>query len=194
MAASLLVAPASRADGLSADESARLLHGDPIRRTQTLDRAGRHYVGGVTYAIVDASPAELSALLDDVQSWRRFLPRTRDAQLVGEAAGDALVEMTHGSSLVQVRYTLRMRREASLVRFWMDRERPHDIGDVWGYLRATPMADGRTLLAWGILVDMGPGLLRDLFEDRVQALALGVPERVRDVLVQRSARGARASR
>jgi hypothetical protein len=41
---------------------------------------------------------------------------------------------------------------------------------------------------------MGPGLLRDLFEDKVQAQALRVPERVRDVVYQRAARGVRAAR
>ena len=75
------------------------------------------------------------------------------------------------------------------LRFWLDRGRPHDIEDAWGFLRASPMADGRTLLTWGILVDMGPPL-RDLFEGRVQAPALTVPERVKDVLAERDRPGA----
>ena len=195
LATSLLLAPGiARADGLTSDESARLLHGEAVSRPQQLDRAGRHYVGGVTYEIVDAETTEVSTLLDDVSSWRRFLPRARDSERVGESGGDTLVAITHGSSLLQVSYTLRVHREGSLVRFWLDRGRPHDIDDAWGYLRATPMPHGRTLLTWGILVDMGPGLLRDLFEDKVQAQALRVPERVRDVVYQRAARGVRAAR
>ena len=49
-------------------------------------------------------------------------------------------------------------------------------------------------MTYGILVDMGPGLLRDLFEDRVRELALSVPDRVRDVVFAHSAAGRRASR
>lgn len=190
----LLGSISARADGLSADETARLMRGETVSRAQQLDRGMRHYVGGVTYAIVNVSPQELAALEDDVGSWRRFLPSTRDAQRVGEVAGDSLIEMTHGSTLLQVAYTLRFHHEGREMRFWMDRTRAHDIDDAWGFLRTDPMPDGRTLLTWGILIDMGPGLLRDLFEPKVQAMALGVPERVRNVVVQRASRGVRASR
>jgi hypothetical protein len=190
----LLASSAARADGLSPDESARLLHGESVSRAQELDRAGKHYVGGVTYEVVDAEPAQLAALLDDVSSWRRFLPKARETARVGESGGDPLVTITHGSALLQVSYTLRVHREGDVVRFWLDRGRPHDIDDAWGYLRATPMAHGRTLLTWGILVDMGPGLLRELLEDKIQAQALRVPDRVRDVVYERTARGERASR
>jgi hypothetical protein len=76
----------------------------------------------------------------------------------------------------------------------MDPARAHDIEDVWGFFRAEPMGDGRTLVTYGILIDMGDGILRDMFEGRVRELALEVPDRVRDVVVQRQARGRRAMR
>jgi hypothetical protein len=41
---------------------------------------------------------------------------------------------------------------------------------------------------------MGPGLLRDLFENTVRELALSVPDRVRGLVLERSARGRRGSR
>jgi ribosome-associated toxin RatA of RatAB toxin-antitoxin module len=194
LATVLLGSGVAHAEGLSAAETARLMRGEAVSRTQQIDRGRQHYVGGVTYEIVDAAPQDLSALVDDVASWRRFLPRTRDVQRVGEREGDSLVEMTHGSTLLEVAYTLRFHRDGNELRFWMDRTRRHDIDDAWGFLRAEPMADGRTLLTWGIMVDMGPGLLRDLFEPKVQALALAVPERVKDVVVERAARGQRAAR
>jgi len=34
-------------------------------------------------------------------------------------------------------------------------------------------------LTYGILVDIGPGLVRDLFEERLREMALTVPQRVR---------------
>jgi hypothetical protein len=184
----------ARADGLSASETDRLLRGDTVAREQQLQRGDRRYVGGVTYTILDARAADLASVLDDVRSWRRFLPKTRDAQHVGSAGTDALVEITHGSALVKVAYTLRVHREGNVVRFWMDPSRPHDIEDAWGFFRAEPMPDGRTLMTYGILIDMGDGLLRDMFEDRVRELALEVPDHVRSVLLHRVARGQRASR
>jgi len=193
-AAALVVPCGARADGLTTGESARLSHGDVVTRAQQLDRGTRHYVGGVSYAIVDATPAELANLVDDVSSWRRILPRTRDARRVGTDGGDVLAEITHGSLFVSVGYTMRLHREGNELRFWLDRTRPHDIDDAWGYIRAQALPDGRTLLTWAILVDMGNGMLRDMFEGKVQQMALTVPERVKDVMVERTARGWRASR
>ena len=177
-------APA-RADELSATEAARLSQGATVTRTQTLDRGARRYVGGVAYTIVGAPPAELDELLDDVRTWRRFLPQTRDARRVGQVAGDTLVEVTHGTSLIHVTYTLRVHRDGDTVRFWMDPSRPHDIGDVWGFFRTEPIDESRTLVSYGILIDVGGGLLRELFESRARQLALTVPDRVRGLVLNR---------
>jgi hypothetical protein len=190
-----LASGAARADALSAGEMGQLLRGQTVARTQNLDRAHRRYVGGVTYKILDASTGDLESLLDDVSAWRRFLPKTRDAQRVGGGAGeDSLVRITHGSAFVQVGYTLRVHRDGNVVRFWMDPSRSHDIEDVWGFFRAEPMGDGRTLVTYGILIDMGAGILRDMFEERVREVALEVPDHVRDVVAERQARGRRAAR
>lgn len=194
VSAAVFASSGARADGLSSAEGARLAHGDVVTRTQQLDRGPRHYVGGVSYAIVDATPAELAALVDDVSAWRRILPRTRDARRIGTDGGDVLAEITHGSLFVSVGYTMRLHREGNEVRFWLNRTRPHDIDDAWGYIRAQAMPDGRTLVTWAILVDMGNGMLRDMFESKVQQMALTVPERVKDVMTERNSRGRRASR
>jgi hypothetical protein len=194
-AAGLLLGSATaRANGLSPVENDRLLRGDTVARSQDLQRASRRYVGGVTYKILDASEPELESVLQDVSAWRRFLPKTRDAQRVGTSGGDPLVRVTHGSALVQVGYTLRVHQDGNVVRFWMDPTRAHDIEDVWGFFRAEPLADGRTLVTYGILIDMGDGILRDLFESRVRQVALEVPDYVRDVVAERQARGRRAAR
>lgn len=184
--ASMFVGSSARADALSAAETDQLVRGGTVTRVQGISRGGERYVGGVAYAIVHAQPDELAALLDDVDVWRRLLPHTRQARQVGTAAGDAIVELTHGSALVQVTYSLRVRREGNVIRFWLDRSRPHGIEDAWGFLRAEPLDGARTLVAYGILIDMGAGLLRNLFEERVRRLALTVPERVRGLLLERS--------
>ncbi len=194
LASLLLAGGSARADSLSTTEVDKLLRGDSVARTQALHRGARKYVGGVTYKIIDAAPEDLASLLDDVGDWGRFLPKTRDAHRAGEVGGDPLVQITHGSALVQVGYTLRVHRDGSSVRFWMDRGRAHDIEDVWGFFRAAPLADGRTLVTFGILIDMGDGVLREMFENRVQELALEIPDHVGDVVARRAARGRRAAR
>jgi hypothetical protein len=194
LAVLLFAASAAPAGGLTARETQQLLRGETVVRTQLLRRGDRRYVGGVTYSVVDADADELAQLVADVDAWRSILPKTRYARRMGTAGNDALVELTQGSALVQATYTMRVRREGRVVRFWMDPGRRHDIEDAWGFVRAEPMADGRALVTYGVLIDMGPGLLRDLFEDTVRELALSVPDRVRGLVLERSARGRRGSR
>jgi hypothetical protein len=190
----VLSATSALADGLSAGEIDRLMRGETVARPQTLARGHRRYVGGVAYSIVDTTADRLADVLASVDVWRRLLPRTRSARPVGSVSGDTLIELTQGSALFHARYTVRVRRDEREVRFWMEPRRPHDIEDAWGFLRAEPLADGRTLVTFGALIDMGPGLLRDLFESRVRDLALSVPDRVRGLVLERNAIGARAAR
>ncbi|HEX3772427.1 MAG TPA: hypothetical protein VHV30_16230 [Polyangiaceae bacterium] len=194
--ACLLFGSSARADGLSSAEMGRLERGETIVRTQTLERGDRHYVGGVTYTVVDQPAKDLAGLLGDIHLWQRILPRTRSARVVRGARDgvDELVELTNGTALVQATYTMELRREASGIRFWVDPARRHDIEDAWGFVKAEPMAHGRTLVTYGVLIDIGPGIVRSLFEDRVRALALSVPDRLRSFALERNAAGASASR
>lgn len=186
----------ARADGLSAREIGDLFRGQSVTRTQTLDRGGRHYVGGVTYAILDADADDVARVFDSVDAWNRVLPELRSARAVGTVGEDPLIEVMHGSVFLQVVYTMRVHRETrgNGVTFRLEHRFRHDIEDVWGSLRAEPLADGRTMLTYGVLIDMGPGLLRDLFEDRVRETALTIPERIRGLVAETSSAGRRAAR
>lgn len=193
--ASLVLASAPlRADGLSAPEIETLFRGQTVARKQTLERGGRHYVGGVTYALLDANADDVARLFDSADAWRRVLPETRSTRPVGTVDDDSLIEVTHGNAILQVTYTMRVHREPRSAHFRLEPRRRHDIEDVWGFLRAEPLADGRTILTYGVLIDMGPGLLRDLFEDRMRETALTVPERMRGLLIEQLSAGQRASR
>jgi hypothetical protein len=123
-------------------ETARLAQGDTIERPQELDREGHHYVGGVTYTVVEATPAELESVFYDVSAYKTILPHTLSARLFARLDDDIFVEVRQGNALAQGSYTLRMRKSGDHreVRFWVDRQRPHDIEDAWGFFRVEPLA------------------------------------------------------
>src|SRR5690606_5173265 len=91
--------------------------------------------------------------------------------------------LAQGNALMEAEYTIRVRRTRNEARFWLDPSRPHGIDDAWGFFRYQPFvgANGepRVLLTYGVLVDMGPGIVRELFEERVRAALLSVPQLVR---------------
>ncbi|MDF2696942.1 MAG: hypothetical protein K0S65_5325 [Labilithrix sp.] len=174
----------ARADSLTADESARLARRETVIREHTIERGDHRWIGGVTYTVMDASAAEVAAVIDNVESLSRVLPRTKRARLVGTArGGDQLVELVQGNALMEAQYTIRVRRDAREARFWLDPSRPHGIDDAWGFFRydafIAPSGEERVLLTYGVLVDVGPGIVRDLFEERVRAALLSVPQLVR---------------
>jgi hypothetical protein len=180
-------APEVRADTLTAPETARLGRGETvIRENKWSPGWSAHYIGGVTYTVVDASPADISTVLEDVESYRRVLPRTKRVKLVSiEPNGDRLVELVQGNALVEAEYTIRVRHFPALheVRFWLETTRPHEIDDAFGYFRVEPSTgpagEQQTLLTYAILVDVGPGIVRDLFEAKVRTALLSVPQLVR---------------
>jgi hypothetical protein len=177
----------ARADTLSVSESTRLAHGETVIRENTWEPGySARYVGGVTYTMVDAGAAEMVAVFENVESYRRLLPRTKRVKLIGvEPNGDRLVEIATGTSLMEAEYTLRIRHYPARreVRFWLETSRPHEIDDAFGYFRFEPhigpSGEPRVLLTYAILVDVGPGIVRDLFEDKVRTALMSVPQLVR---------------
>lgn len=182
----------ARAEGLSADETTRLHRGEMVSRPVTLEGEESRYVGGVTYAVVQASVSEIQELFEDVAAYSHVLPRTKRASLVGRRGLDQLVELRQGNAVIDARYTLRVRHEAWRrdVRFWLEPSRPHDIRDAWGYFHVDPLPDSpsgapRSVVTYGILVDVGPGIVRELFEERVRAVVLSAPDVLRRFVATR---------
>lgn len=184
------------AQGLDANESARLEAGQTVVREQTFDASSMGYesdkrlVGGLTYTLVDATPDELLTVLEDVRNWKDLLPKTKSATVVESKGLDTFVELTQGTSLASAKYTIHLRRAPRdhTIRFWLDPSRPHAIDDAWGFFRAEdapPAKDGspRTLLTFGILVDTGPGLVRSFYEDRLRSTMMSIPQVVRQYVL-----------
>ena len=201
--APLSLAPTvAHAEALSSAENARLMRGETIQREETIQRSeNQRYVGGVTYTVVEATADELGALFDDVGAYQEILPRTKHASIVGTEGSDFFVELRQGNAIAEAAYTIRVHRAVlpggvREVRFWLDPTRPHGIDDAWGFFRYEPLAQvspgiPRVLLTYGVLVDLGPGIVRDLFEERLRAMMLSVPQRLRQY-VWRAVRPRRA--
>jgi hypothetical protein len=191
---------------------ARLAQGETLVFPKNLDQGAHHYVGGVTYTVLEGTPEELTALFEDAEAFRDVLPRTKEAKFVPRVNASTTgrgtdpgpnhrwVELHQGNSLMEAVYTLYLRRNdaSDTVQFWLDPLRPHAIDDAWGFFRFEPMASGNrarpplipegrpaVLLTYGVLVDIGTGVLRELFEEKVRGALLSVPNRLRHHLQTR---------
>jgi hypothetical protein len=175
-----------RVVAFSASEKATLLAGDSVTRPMSFQRRGGRYVGGVAYQVLDASPAEVLNALGSAELLPNMLPRTKSARLVGVGHKHAKIELVSGTSVAEAKYTVVFKRRGrNELRFWLDKKRPHDIKDVWGYVRVRPFGKG-SLLTVGVALDVGPGVVRMLFEDRIQRAILSTPQKIRDYLAPRA--------
>jgi hypothetical protein len=166
---------------LSRPERARLESGAMVSRSLSFEEGQGRYVGGVSYQVVDAQPEVVLAALSDVSNWPDALPRTKAARLVSSADGLSRVELVQGTALVDARYTVVLARgtDGETIRFWLDPTQPHDIRDVWGYFRVRAMPGGRSLITVGAALDLGDGITRLLFEDKIARMMLLAPRQIR---------------
>lgn len=184
-AVGLVAGPAGAgASDLSDAELAQLRSGALLVRPAALVEGGHRYVGGTSWVWVDAPPERVVATLDDVGSYVGFLPKARQVRLVGITRdGDSVVTVEQGTSVAHARYAARVHREALgdervVYRFQLDPTLEHDLSDARGAFRVEPSGSG-TLLEVDVMLDLGPGIVRWLFEDKVRDLALSVPDHVR---------------
>ena len=174
---------AGRDYGLSAGERDALRGGQTVSRAVRFERGeSGSYIGGVSYQIVRATPAQVIAALASVDSLPRALPRTESARLVSRDGRSATVELTQGKSPFLVTYSVRLEQASSgtALRFWLDPSRPHDVRDVFGYVRVTPFGPEKSLVTLAVALDMGPGIARALFSDRIERMILRAPAKIRD--------------
>ena len=181
--------PAPSADGLSEAQHRSLRAGGRVEEPVELERHGQRYVGGVSYVLVRAQPSQVFGALNQLETLANVLPQTRHTRVVDRTGSWVRVEIEQGNSVVSTTFTVFFeqqlaagREESHQVRFWLDPSQPHGIDDVWGFFRATRYDAERSLVAVGALVNLGPGLIRMLFEERIQRAILRMPNRVRDVI------------
>lgn len=161
--------------------------GAMVSRALRFHHDGGRYVGGVSYQVVDARPELVLAALSDVSNWPEALPRTKSARLLDSREGRSRVELVQGSSLVDARYTVVLdRADAETIRFWLDPSAPHDIRDVWGFFRVRELPGGRSLITVGAALDLGDGITRLLFEDKIAGMLLRAPRQIRQFVEPRA--------
>jgi len=158
-----------------------------VSRALRFAHGGGSYVGGVSYQVVDARPELVLAALSDVSNWPEALPRTKSARLLSGADGLSRVELVQGGSFLEARYTVVLQRaDGDTIRFWMDPAEAHDIRDVWGFFRVQALPGGRSLITVGAALDLGDGLARMLFEDKIASMLLRAPRKIREFVEPRA--------
>ena len=119
-----------------------------------------------------------------------FLPTSKDepadAQIVSHRPGERVVRIRHAVGLVRAQYHLRMTYDHDQrdVAFRLDRQRPNDLRAAWGFLNVRAYEDdpNRSIVSYGVMADLGGGMLGSVLRGQVHDWLLRVPETVRHYL------------
>ena len=177
---------------LSEEERRALARGQTVRRPFIVERAGRRYIGGVCYQRVDVPPQRVLHHLYSVEAVPEWLPDTRSADLEAEDDKGLNIRLVQGEGVYRVAYSLRVERERDeALFFWLDTKSAHDVRDVWGAFRVAPMNDDKSsLITVTVALDLGPTLVRMVFEEEIHETILHIPGDIRR-FVERQERATR---
>lgn len=167
---------------LSQQERALLERGALVQRRLTQRRGSLDLIGGTSYQVIDARPAVVWRALLDTARYPRMMPRVLEARVVGRVRDQRTVFMRQGAGPIEKAYYLRLNVDSVQqdITFVMDDTRPHDLKAAWGFYTVRPYGAGdRTLLVYGVMADIGGGMMVALVRDQVHDWLLKVPSTVK---------------
>jgi ribosome-associated toxin RatA of RatAB toxin-antitoxin module len=180
--AAAIVAGAAAGNGgnrdFSSEERASLAAGGLVSRPMIERRGSLELQGGTSYQVIDAPMRVVWQALLDTSHYHRMMPRVIEAKVVRDEAHERTVFMRQGAGPFERTYylTVRMYEERGDITFSVDERRPHDLRAAWGFYTVRPYADGKkTLLAYGVMADIGLGALGALMRGDVHEWLLKVP-------------------
>lgn len=178
-----LAVPVSRAQpgSFTPEERRRLLAGELVRRSITRTERGARYFGGTSWERVRAPSDEVWRTVLDIRHYPRLIPGVVEARVVQDDGSDRLVFLRHRYSFIHAAYFVRMHidQASHTVRFELDRSRPHDVEDGRGFLSVAPFRGDESIVTWGVLADVGSGLVTGMLEPLLYDWILRVPWCVR---------------
>jgi hypothetical protein len=141
-------------------------------------RGSLELLGGTSYQVIDAPRDVVWRALLDTSHYHRMMPQVLEARLVRAAPSQRTVFMRQGAGFVEASYYLRVKTDEKRgdITFSIDENHPHDLRAAWGFYTVRPYGDGsKTLLAYGVMADIGGGMLRAMMRNEVHDWMLKVP-------------------
>jgi carbon monoxide dehydrogenase subunit G len=179
------VEPASTR-GFTSEERDRLHEGELVARPVTRRRGSLRLIGGSAWQVVDRPVAETWRVLCDPRSYRNMLPAAEEARVVANGPGQRVVRVSHSVGFVRASYHLRMRfdHERRDIAFRLDDRRPNDLRAAWGFIAVSPYEgeEDRTLVSYGVMADIGGGVLGGILRGEIHEWMLRVPSTIRAYL------------
>ncbi len=183
VAAALATCASALAQGeqFTRDERARLIAGELVQRNVSRREGSSRLFGGVSWQRVHAPIETVWATVADPSAYVRLIPSLDEVRVVEDRGDTRVLYMHHSYAIASTAYHAVMRFDAERheMRFELDRSRPHDVRAGRGFLSLSPYR-GDTRVAWGMLADVGAGVVQEVFGPFLNQWLLLPPRCLRD--------------
>jgi carbon monoxide dehydrogenase subunit G len=147
-----------------------------VRRADERNRTSR-LTGGTSWQLIEAPTGEVWEILIKLEHYRRILPEVSDVRMVENRKRERTLFIEHGSGPLSICYYVDMkfnsdRREVS---FQVDPREQCAVEEGWGFYLLRPHGKDKTVLVYGIMVDIGEGIILSLLREEISEWMLKVP-------------------
>jgi len=172
---------------LTDGEMRRLERGRLVARRTSERRGGMLLIGGTSYQVVDLSPERVWRALSDRAGYlRRMLPQTEEVVELRRQGDIRTLRLTHEYGIVSASYAVSFQYDdgAKTIIFRLDESEPHDLRAGWGFIKLRPWGDDgdKTLIAFGMMADVGSGLVSGALRPTLHEWMLKVPWTIKKYL------------
>ena len=185
--AAVVVGPfAVRAQGdglrrsLTDSELRRLERGRLVTRRTSERRGELLLIGGTSYQVIDLAPDEVwRAVSDRPRYLRQMLPQTQRMRELRHTETTRTMRVRHEYGIVSATYavTFSYDADAKTVIFRLANDRPRDLRAGWGFIKLRPWGDNgeQTLVSFGMMADVGTGIISGALRPTLHEWMLKVP-------------------
>lgn len=168
------------------EEWRKLDAGETVVRPATRNQGGLRLMGGSSWQVINAEPETVWRALLDTPRYHKMMPEVLEARLVRSDASHRTVFMRQGArGVLEARYYLKVNvyEDRKDITFAVDDQKPHHLlKAAWGFYTVRPYKSGKTLLAYGVMADIGEGLLAGVMRSDVHEWMLRTPWMVKRFL------------
>lgn len=180
LVSTILISALAEAIELTPKEVESLTTGDVVRRPLPSSRKNGFY-GGTGIAIIDAPVDVVWKALEDWEAYPKIFPRTVEAKELSRKGDRSLVRILLGYKVLSVKYHITISRDWAnkTISFELAKNQSHDINATRGYWKLLPQPDGRTLVAYAVVVQVPPGIVAFLGESTEKSMercVIGLPK------------------
>ena len=164
-------------DQLTTEDKRMLAKGELVTKQKNEQRGTYKLIGGQSWQIVDVPFDTAWEVLKDRSGYKNFIPLATETNVsqLNDQEADVAVRQQWGP--IDLHYVLQttVENESGAVVFRVDHSKDHDIRAGWGFIRARPYKNDRTLVSFGALVDIGDGVFVSVIRPAVRKNLLRIP-------------------